>query len=99
MGQAIGAMDFATLRKLWSPAMIVSSPGNNVLTREQVFQAMRGDKLRKTQYRNTFERMVVSRDVAVEIGHEDMVMATGPMAGKSLRRRYTNVGRKPAAGS
>lgn len=98
VGRAIGMMDVAALTALWSPDMVVNSPGNSILTREQVFSAMKAGKLRETQYRNTSEKLVVSGDVAIEMGHENLVLASGPMAGKPLIRRYTDVWRKTGSG-
>lgn len=94
VGQAIKAMDFATLGKLWAPGMVVNSPGNNILTREQVFNAMREDKLKYATSTTTPEAFFVIRDLAIEMGHDDVVLAGGPMAGKPLTRRFTNVWRK-----
>ena len=98
VGRAIGTMDFAALEKLWSPQMVVNSPGNNILTRQQVFAAMRADKLKYSSVKGTTESFFVVESVAVEMGHEDIVMANGPMAGKPLTRRYTNVWQKSADG-
>ena len=39
-GHAITTNDVATLEKLWSPSLVVNSPGNRILTREGVFIAM-----------------------------------------------------------
>ena len=78
--------------------MVVNSPGNQVLTREQVFQAMRKDELRYTGYKNTSESFVLSGDVAVEMGHENLMMASGPMTGRALTRRYTNIWQKAGDG-
>jgi len=94
LDRAIGTRDFATLKKLWSPSMVVNSPENSILTREQVFAAMRDDKLKYSSSKATAEAFFVSRDVAVEMGHEDIVMSSGPMAGKPLTRRYTNIWQK-----
>ena len=91
VGHAISTMNFAALGKLWSPGMVVNSPGNNVLTREQVFTAMREDKLKYTSAKAVPEAFFVSKDLAIEMGHDDIVMANGPMAGKPLTRRFTNV--------
>ena len=91
VGRAVVSMDFAALRKLWSPAMVVNSPGNNILTREQIFTAMREDKLKYSSAQTASDNFYVSGDVAIEMGHETIVMANGPMAGKPLTRRYTNV--------
>ena len=94
VGQAIHTMDFAALEKLWSPAMVVNSPGNNILTREQVFTAMREDKLKYESGKVYQDAFFVSKDIAIEMGHEDIVMANGPMAGQPLKRRFTNVWQK-----
>jgi hypothetical protein len=94
VGRAIRAMDFGSLERLWSPALVVNSPGNNILTREQVFAAMREDKLKYSSSKAYPEAFFVSNDLAVSMGHEDIVMASGPMAGKPLKRRYTDVWQK-----
>jgi ketosteroid isomerase-like protein len=94
VGHAIHTMDFAALKKLWSPDLVVNSPGNNILTREQVFAAMRDDKLKYSSNKVYPDAFVASRDLAIEMGHEDVVMANGPMAGKPLNRRFTDVWQK-----
>jgi len=98
VGRAIVTQDFDALKKLWSPNMVVNSPGNNILTREQVFGAMREDKLKYSSVKGVVETFFVSGDVAVEMGYEDIVMANGPMVGKPLKRRYTNVWQKNGDG-
>jgi ketosteroid isomerase-like protein len=94
VGRAIGMRDFAALEKLWSPDMVVNSPGNTILTRAQVFEAMREDKLAYTSVKTAIDAFSVSKDVAIEIGHENIVMSNGPMAGKPLLRRYTDIWQK-----
>jgi ketosteroid isomerase-like protein len=94
VGHAIVTQDFVALAKLWSPAMVVNSPGNNILSREQVFAAMREDKLKYSSAKTYSDAFSVFGDVAVEMGHEEIVMANGPMAGQPLKRRFTNVWQK-----
>jgi hypothetical protein len=94
VGRAVGTMDFAALEKLWSPQMVVNSPGNNILTREQVFDAIRSDKLKYSNYKETTEAFFVSQGVAIQMGREDLTMSNGPMAGKPLTRRYTDTWQK-----
>ena len=94
VGRAIGMHDFAALEKLWAPGMLVNSPGNSILTRDQVFQSIRNDKLAYSSVKTATDAFYVSRDVAVEMGHENIVMSNGPMAGKPLIRRYTDVWQK-----
>ena len=98
VGHAIVTMDFATLEKLWAPVMEVNSPGNNILTREQVFFAMREDKLKYSSSKAVPEAFFVSGDIAIEMGHDDITMANGPMNGKPLTRRFTNVWQKTGDG-
>ena len=98
VGRAIGTMDFAALGKLWSPALVVNSPGNNILTREQVFASMREGKLKYSSGKVFPDAFFVSGDVAVQMGHEELVMANGPMAGQPLKRRYTDVWQKSGDG-
>ena len=93
-GRAIATNDFATLEKLWSPSLVVNSPGNRVLTREGVFTAMREDKLKYTSGKAFSETFFVVNDLAITMGHEEIVMANGPMAGQPLKRRYTDVWQK-----
>ena len=94
VGCAIGMRDFAALEKLWAPEMVVNSPGNNILTRAQVFQSIRDDKLAYLSTKATTDGFSVSGDVAVEMGRENIVMSNGPMAGKPLIRRYTDIWQK-----
>ncbi len=91
VGHAIAAGDFAALETLWSPGMIVNSPGNNILTRAGVFRAMREDKLKYTSVHSVPETFSVFNDIAVEMGHEEVVLASGPAAGKPLARRWTDI--------
>ncbi len=94
VGRAIATRDFAALEKLWSPEMVVNSPGNNILNRAQVFSAMREDKLAYTSVQSMTDAFSVSNDVAIEMGHEAIVMSNGPMAGKPLIRRFTDIWQK-----
>ena len=94
VGQAIRRMDFPTLEKLWSPALVVNSPGNNILTRDQVFTAMREDKLKYSSSKVYPDNFFVLHGLAIYMGHEDIVMANGPMAGKPLNRRFTDIWQK-----
>lgn len=91
VGRAIATGNFAALETLWSPGMIVNSPGNKILTRAGVFQAMREDKLTYTSVQAVPETFSVFNDIAIEMGHEDVVLASGPAAGKPLARRWTNI--------
>ena len=89
-GPALHNRDFTYFEKVWAPELLVNSPGNKVLTRSQVIASLKEGKL---DYRDTHtiaESFFTVGDNAVEMGHEDYVPLTGPEAGKTLYRRYTN---------
>ena len=98
VGRAIATKDYSTLMRLWAPEMVVNSPGNTILTRDQVFGAMREEKLAYSSVQSTTDEFLVSGDVAVEMGHEAIVMLNGPMAGKPLTRRFTDVWQRRGGG-
>ena len=98
IGRAIATKDFSTLMRLWAPEMVVNSPGNTILTRDQVFSAMREEKLAYSSAQATTDEFLLSGDVAVQMGHEAIVMSNGPMAGKPLTRRFTDVWQRRGSG-
>lgn len=98
VGQAIHARDFAALEALWSPHMVVNAPDNTILRRDEVIAAMRRGGLSYASLRPSVERFEVFGDIAVEMGHEDFVMAGGPAAGKALQRRFTDVWQRSGGG-
>ena len=93
-GHAIYTLDFPALEKFWAPSLVVNSPGNNILSREQVFTAIREDKLKYTSSKVFPDTFFVVNGLAIQMGHEEIVMANGPMAGKPLKRRYTEAWQK-----
>ncbi len=89
IGRAIHARDFSALQKFWAPQMVVNSPGNKVSTRDEVITSMKdGTGLNYSSLKGTTESFTVFGDIAVEMGHEDFVMATGAAAGKPLQPFY-----------
>lgn len=87
---ALRTRNFAELDKCWAPEMLVNSPANKVLTRAEVIAAMAAGKLDYRDTHTVVERFSTTGDTAVEMGHEDYVPLTGPEAGKTLYRRFTN---------
>ena len=88
---AIHSRDFAALKQYWAPQMVVNGPDNRILTRDDVLAAMQHGGLNYSSLKGTVETFKIFGDTAVEMGHEDFVMAAGPSAGKPLQRRYTDV--------
>ena len=98
VGKAIHTNDFAALEKLWSPDMIVNAPGNHVLKRSDVFDAMRHEELHYSRYETTVDQFSSFGDVAVLMGHETVALAVGPLANQPLTRRFTDVWQHTPAG-
>ncbi|HEY8996388.1 MAG TPA: nuclear transport factor 2 family protein [Edaphobacter sp.] len=98
VGRAIESSDFAALEKLWSPKFVVNSPANRVITREEVFAAIKRGELKYTDLKTTVERMDVFGDIAVVMGQESYRPDFGPEKGKLLSRRFTNIWQKTTEG-
>ena len=90
-GPALHSRDYATIEKLWAPELLVNGPGNKVLTRAQILTAIREGKLDYRDTHTVVESFSTEGDTAIQMGHEDYVPLTGPEAGKTLYRRFTNV--------
>ncbi|RXR07543.1 nuclear transport factor 2 family protein [Pseudoxanthomonas composti] len=92
VGRAIRAHDLVALDKLWSPKLLVNSPDNSVLTRDQVFGAIKAGMLDYEQG-TTFEleRAEFYGNVAVTMGEDTYTPTFGPEKGKRLHRRATNI--------
>ncbi|MFC6647206.1 nuclear transport factor 2 family protein [Granulicella cerasi] len=92
LGRALATHDVAALQKVWSPKMIVNGPNNTVLTRAEIFQAMKNGQLDyEADYRSTMEKVEFFGDVAVTMGEDTYTPASGPEKGRLLHRRSTNV--------
>ena len=92
LGRALATHDVAALEKVWSPKMIVNGPNNTVLTRAEIFQAMKDGQLDyEADYKSTMEKVEFFGDVAITMGEDTYTPAFGPDKGKMLHRRSTNV--------
>lgn len=92
VGKAIREHDIAALERLWSPKLLVNSPGNRVLTRAEVFDAIgRGQLDYEGDYQSRLERIEFYGNVAVTMADETVVPGFGPEKGKAIRRRSTDV--------
>jgi|GEM_PF-2264252 len=92
VGKAIHGHDIATLEKLWSPKLLVNSPDNRVLTRAEVFDAIkRGQLDYEGTYQSKLERIGFYGNVAVTMADETVIPDFGPEKGKTIHRRSTNI--------
>lgn len=92
VGKAIQTHDIAALEKLWSPKLLVNSPNNRVLTRAEVFDAIRRGQLDyEGGYQSKLEKIEFYDDIAITMADESLVPGFGPDKGRTIRRRSTNV--------
>ena len=82
VGHAIATNDFASSRKATGrPAMVVNSPGNRILTRDEgVFTAMREDKLKYTSGE--------SRSLTPSSSYDDLAIHDGPRRHRHGKRPH-----------
>lgn len=99
IGPAMRARDAAALEKIWSPQMIVNSPGNTIMDRDAVLALLNEGKVRYSVYKDVIESTAVFDGVVILMGHEDLTEAGGPDAGKPKIRRYTDVWQRDAQGA
>ena len=74
VGKAIDVHDIAALEKLWSPKLLVNSPNNHVLTRADVFDAIRAGKLNyEGGYKFALEKIEFYDNIAVAMGEDTYI--------------------------
>jgi len=88
--KAVLAEDIPSLSKLWSPALVVNSPGNSVATRPQVFDFIHAGALKYTAYEQTIESVTVSQNTVFVMGQEMVKPVNTRFAGKTVQRRFTD---------
>ena len=89
--EAVLRGDVPAMARGWSDDLIVNSPANRVLTKEQVEVAVGAGRLNYRTFERQVERVAVHGDLVVTMGHETVVPLSGPEAGTEIHRRYTNV--------
>jgi hypothetical protein len=88
--QALLQKDISTLKEIWSPEFMVNSPMNTVNIGGQV-ELVAAGIIAYTSFVREIEHVKVLKDVVITMGSETVVPAGGPMAGKTVNRRYTNI--------
>lgn len=89
--QAMLRGDAAALERFWAAELLVNAPGGKIRTRPEVLEYVKSGRLKYSAFERHIERIAVHGDVAVAMGAETVVPATGPDAGKTLHRRYSDV--------
>ena len=95
MERAGASSDFDAMATVFAPDLVVNSPVNMVVTRDNVLARMRGGQI---AYEATFTRTIdfvgVRGDAVVVMGEEVVVpVGDAPAAGKTVHRRFTDVWR------
>lgn len=76
------------LKSLWSADLVVNSPINRVLARDEVFDLLRKGVIAHTSFDIHIELIKRQGDIVVVMGHD--VVAGNP-GSPSIRRRFTNI--------
>lgn len=93
---AILSMDKGALAIIWAPDFMVNNPANTVLKgRAEVFERMDQGIIHYSSYTRQIEAILVMKELIIVMGEETVKpMGIAPMAGKTVKRRYTNIWRE-----
>lgn len=91
--------DTAALIKLFSPDFVVNAPTNKITTLNELMQLMRQGTVDMEEFERTTEKVTFNKNIAIAMGNETLY-PTGKMpdAGKTVKRRYTNIWMKSKGG-
>ena len=84
--------DTITLLKYYSPNLVVNSPWNRVSTVQDIIGNLRKGVDDRQSFEKTIEKITFTENIAIVMGVE-IIQPTGmaPNAGKTVKRRYTNI--------
>ena len=99
MDNAFAAQDLKRVEELSSKDLIVNSPRNSVSTRKEVLDLFRAGRMNYESADETIEALSVTENQVVLMGGEVIRPQGGaPNAGRTVRRRFTDVWRREADG-
>ena len=90
--QAFLNKDTAILFSLFSPGFVVNAPTNKVTMLAELKINIRKGEVDLKNFDRVTEKVTFKKNIAIAMGHETL-RPTGkmPNAGKTVRRRYTNI--------
>ena len=90
--EAFQNKDTATLFKLFSPDFVVNAPTNKITTLPELMQLMSQGAVDMKGFERVTEKVTFINNIAIAMGNETL-HPTGkmPNAGKTVKRRYTNI--------
>lgn len=80
--------DMDALNDLFANGFVVNSPLQRLMTKPQLFDALRTGRIRHLQYEGAIEHMTRLGDIVIVMGND---WVTDAPDGALLRRRFTNV--------
>lgn len=94
--EAIATGDIQRLDQISHPNLLVNAPGGRVIVKEDLMRAAASGGLRDEVLSRTPERVMITGDIGVVMGREEMMAAAGSEHARlygegRLVRRYTNV--------
>ncbi len=93
---AVASGDTDAINAIAHPNLRVNAPNNRILTRQDLVRMVASGEIRNELFVRTPEDVVITGDVGVVMGHEEVLPGAeseqARMYGRrTLRRRYTNV--------
>lgn len=84
--------DTATLFKIFSPDFVVNAPTNKITTLQELKLLMQKGEVDMEVFERVTEKVTFNNNIAIAMGNETL-HPTGkmPNAGKTVKRRYTNI--------
>jgi ketosteroid isomerase-like protein len=91
--------DTMALYKLFSPYFVVNAPTNKITTLQQLKLLIRTGEVDMETFDRVTEKITFVENIAIAMGNETL-KPTGkmPNAGKTVKRRYTNIWMKNKTG-
>ena len=84
--------DTSALYNLFSPDFVVQAPTNRITTLQQLKALIRSGEVDMEAFERVTEKITFIENIAIAMGNETL-KPTGkmPNAGKTVKRRYTNI--------
>ena len=89
--------DTSILFNLFSPDFVINAPNQKVITCKQLKPMLQNGSVDRDLFEKVTEVVTFNNNIAISMGHE-LLRPTGnaPDAGKTVKRRYTNIWMKTA---
>jgi hypothetical protein len=87
--------DTNTLKKIWAPEYLVSTPRNEITaTRDSILLLQKAGRIDYSSFEKVVERMQIQKDIVITMGYETLVSRKDTpvmKAGQVYKRRFTNI--------